>query len=150
MNELSHEQPASARATVRATAPRLTSAERLGHALRVRIPKLAVAVVAEQYRRRPQLADRYGPAGRAHCVKDTTHTLRFLAESVSFAEPRIFCDYSAWALAVMARHGVAAEDVGDNFRLLAELLPRHLPPEAAAAAGEHVRAALHGLRASSR
>jgi hypothetical protein len=83
-------------------------------------------------------------------VKDTTHTLRFLAESVSFAEPRIFSDYADWALRVMVHHGVAAEDVIDNLRLLVDLLPRHLPLDAAAAAGEHVGEALHRLTASSR
>lgn len=125
-----------------AAPPRITSNERHGHALRVRIPKLAEAVVDEQYRRRPDLAARYGPGGRAHCVKDTVHNLRFLAESVSFGQPRIFCDYVEWALRVMTHHGVAAEDVAENLRLLGESLGRHLPQEAADVAREHVEAAL--------
>jgi hypothetical protein len=122
--------------------PRITTNERHGHALRVKIPKLAETVVDEQYRRRPELEARYGPGGRAHCVKDTVHNLRFLAESVAFGQPRIFCDYVEWALRVMTHHGVAAEDVAENLRLLAETLGRHVPDDVAGVAREHVEAAL--------
>lgn len=128
-----------------ASPARITSNERLGHALRVKIPKLAEAVVDEQYRRRPELEARYGPDGRAHCVKDTVHNLRFLAESVAFGQSRIFCDYVEWAFRVMTHHGVAAEDVSENLRLLAETLGRHLPDDLAGVAREHVEAALARL-----
>ncbi|HZN66820.1 MAG TPA: hypothetical protein VFB66_16130 [Tepidisphaeraceae bacterium] len=129
--------------------PRVTPNERLGHALRVKIPKLAEAVVDEQYRRRPELEARYGPGGRAHCVKDTVHNLRFLAESVAFGQPRIFCDYVEWALRVMTHYGVAAEDVAENLRLLAGTLERHLPGDVAGVAREHVEAALARLNAAT-
>ena len=122
--------------------PRVTTAERHGHALRVKIPKLAEAVVDEQYRRRPELAARYGPQGRAYCLKDTEHNLRFLAESISFGQPRIFADYAEWAYRVMTHHGVAGEDVVENLRLLSETAERFLPPDAARAVREHVGAAL--------
>lgn len=125
-----------------AAPPRITPNDRFGHALRVRIPKVAEAVVDEQYKRRPELESRYGPGGRAHCVKDTVHNLRFLAESVAFGQPRIFCDYVEWAFRVMTRHGVAAEDVAENLRLLAQTLGRHVPDDVAGVAREHVEAAL--------
>ena len=124
------------------SAIRITETQRAGHAIRVRIPKLAEAVVDEQYRRRPELEARYGPAGRAKCVQDTAYHLRFLAGSVEFGQTKVFEDYVAWAVRVMKAHRVAAEDAVENLRLIAGVLRDRLPPAAAAAATEHVDAAL--------
>ena len=125
-----------------ATGGRITPAQREGHAIRVRIGKLAEAVVDEQYRRRPQLEARYGPVGREKCVQDTAHTLRFLAASVEVGQTKVFADYFQWALRVMAAHRVAAEDAVENLRLVGAVLRERLPAGAAAAALEHVDAAL--------
>ena len=124
------------------TSVRITTAQREGHAIRVRLRNLAEAVVDEQYRRRPDLEARYGPGGQAKCVQDTEHTLRFLAASVEVGQTKVFADYFQWAVRVMAAHRVAPEDAVENLRLVAAVLRDLLPPEVAAAAQAHVDAAL--------
>ena len=121
---------------------RITQSHRDGHAIRVRIGKLAGAVVDEQYRRCPELETRYGPCGRAKCVQDTAYHLRFLAASVEFGQTKVFEDYVAWAVRMMAAHRVAPQDAVENLRLIAAILRDRLPPGAATAAAEHVDAAV--------
>jgi hypothetical protein len=121
---------------------RITHYHRAGHLIRVRIPKLAEAVVDEQYRLRPELEARYGPRGREKCVEDTRYHLRFLAGSVEWGEPRVFADYFEWAVRVMKVHGVAVGDALENLRLIGPVLAERLPPEVASLAYEHLDAAI--------
>ena len=123
----------------------ITPAQRQGHAIRVRVRKLAEAVVDEQYRRRPALEARYGPAGRDKCVQDVSHHLRFLAASVEVGETKVFADYVRWAVSVMASHRVAVEDALENLRLLDAVLQDQLPPDVGAVAHQHLCAALDGV-----
>jgi hypothetical protein len=83
---------------------------RAGHAVRVRGPKLAEAVVAEQYRLQPDLAERYGPDGRRCCVRDVGYHVEFLATSVELGDPGRFVGYVRWARGIMAK--AAAPAVG--------------------------------------
>ena|SRR5690349_12922987 len=124
---------------------RITQHHRAGHTIRVRTAKLAEAIVDEQYRRRPDLVARYGPAGREKCVQDTKYHLRFLSASVEFGQPRVFADYCDWAVGVMEAHRVDARDAVENLRLFGPVLAEHVPPDAAALAGEHLDAAIARL-----
>jgi hypothetical protein len=116
--------------------------QRAGHAVRVRGPKLAEAVVAEQYRLQPDLAERYGPNGRRCCVRDVGHHVEFLAASIELADPERFVSYVRWARGVMAAHGVPAGDFLVSLRALRSVVVELLPPGPAEIAGRHVDAAL--------
>jgi hypothetical protein len=105
----------------------MTDAQRVGHALRVKAPALAEAVVDEQYRMQPDLTSRYGPDGRRHCVRDVAHHLTFLAASVEWDDPRRFADYVAWARGVMAAHGVPPADFLATLQAARRVLPALLP-----------------------
>src|SRR3954470_3968041 len=96
----------------------LTAHCRAGHAIRVRVTKLAEAAVAEQYRVQPDLADRYGPAGRRCCVRDVAHHVQFLAASVELDDPGRFTAYAEWARGVLAAHGIPAADFLVSLRAL--------------------------------
>ena len=106
---------------------------------------LAEAVVARQYQLQPDLRDRYGEGGRAKCVEDTEYHLSHLAAAVTFSSPALFCDYTAWAKAVLAAFGVGPGDVERNLHCLRDVLTEHLPDGMNGAAAPYVEAALRAL-----
>jgi signal transduction histidine kinase/CheY-like chemotaxis protein len=106
---------------------------------------LAEAVVARQYERQPALRERYGPGGQAKCVQDTEYHLAYLAAAVTYSSPALFCDYVAWAKAVLAAFGVGPEDVAANLACLRDVLSERLPGATGEAAAPYVEAALRAL-----
>jgi MerR family transcriptional regulator, light-induced transcriptional regulator len=127
---------------------RIDAFERAGHVLRVKAAALAEAVVDELYRRRPDLPGRYGPAGRAHCVKDLWYHLRFLAAAVEMRDAALFADYVGWAADVMASRGVDVRDQLDSLEILRDVAAGAVPAEAAEVArhcvNEGIRRACRG------
>jgi len=120
----------------------MSDARRAGHAVRVRGPKLAEAVVEEQYRLQPDLAHRYGPDGRRCCVRDVGHHVEFLATSIELGDPGRFVNYVRWARGVMSAHGIPAEDFLASLRALRSTVVVLLPGSAGEIASRHVDAAL--------
>ena len=122
--------------------PSLTPHQRAGHALRVKATALAEAVVAEQYRLRPELAAHYGQAGRRHCLADAHHHMNFLAGSVEFNDPKVFADYVEWVVDLLAKRGIPSGEVSDNLRVLEGVLAGSLPPSTWVLVRQHVRAGM--------
>ena len=120
----------------------ITDEHRAGHAVRVRAPKLVEAVVAEQYRRRPDLLARYGEAGRAFCARDVGYHLRFLAASVETANAGRFVHYVRWARRVLVAHGVPPADLLMTLDAMRRAAGELLPAPAAQAACRHIDAAV--------
>lgn len=123
----------------------LTPAQLAAHAIRVKAPAIARAAVDALYNLRPDLALRYGDAGRRHCAKDLAHHLRFLAAAVEMNEPNLFTDYAAWAARVMVTHKVAAEDAVASFRCLLETAPPAVPAHSADQVRQILTAALRHI-----
>ncbi|SRR5581483_1500221 len=96
-----------------------------------RIPQLAAAITERQFQRNVRLAERYGPAGRAHCNADAAFHLRFLAQAVRHGAPQLFVDYIGWAKIMLASRGVPAEDLRLNLDLISECATEDAPPEIA-------------------
>lgn len=110
-----------------------------------RRPELAEAVTVHHYERRPELAERYGPAGRAKCLQDAGYHLSYLAEAMASAAPDLFADYVAWAKVMLEGRGIPAEDLAVNLEVLRDVLRRELSPEAAEEAARYVEAGLKRL-----
>ncbi len=106
---------------------------------------LAEAVVNRQYRLQPGLRDRYGEGGQAKCVQDTEYHLAYLAAAVTYSTPALFCDYIAWAKALLAAFNVGPEDVGLNLVCLRDVLGEKLPGGMGEAVAPYVEAALRTL-----
>lgn len=106
---------------------------------------LAGGAVDRLYARRPELVERYGPAGRQKCVDDTRYTIDYLVNAVSTSQPALFTEYVAWAKVVLERRNVRAEDLADNLAALREAARELLPPEAAALAAEYLDAGIAHL-----
>jgi MerR family transcriptional regulator, light-induced transcriptional regulator len=106
---------------------------------------LAETVVNRQYRLQPGLRDRYGEGGQAKCVQDTEYHLAYLAAAVTYSSPALFCDYIAWAKALLAAFNVGPEDVGLNLVCLRDVLGEKLPGGMGEAVAPYVEAALRTL-----
>ncbi len=91
--------------------------------------RLAAAITKRHYERRPELARRYGPAGRAHCLRDAEYHLAFLSDALATSSPALFADYVGWAKVMLAGRGIAADDLAQNLQMMREVLQRELPPD---------------------
>ena len=123
----------------------ITSNQWAAHVLRVRAPALADRIAAEHFRRRPELAARYGRVGPQRCLEDALFHLQFLAGSVEIGDPRVFADYTAWAADLLARRRIPVEHVADNLGVMADVLREGVPPETFCMTRPHLDAAISRL-----
>ena len=117
----------------------------LSQALDGRRAALAEAVTERHYELQPELARRYGPAGRAKCRQDAGFHLSYLAEAIATSSPALFADYVAWAKVMLAGRRIPAEDLARNLEVLCEILRRELPGDMADLACGYVEAGLERL-----
>lgn len=89
--------------------------------------ELAHEVTERHFARRPELAARFGEAGRAYCREDAKFHLDFLAEAVALGVPQLFVDYLVWGVAMLASRGIDAEDLIRDVAELARLLHERFP-----------------------
>jgi hypothetical protein len=101
--------------------------QEVAQTLRARSAELAQALVELHYVREPELVSRYGPDGRARCLQDAAHHLRYLAEAVESSRPSLFVDYVTWAKIVLTGRKIPANDLKRNLENLIELLRLRLP-----------------------
>src|SRR5688500_5310629 len=119
---------------------------RASHALLIKAPALAEAIVAEHYRLHPELETRYGPGGRRHCLQDTLYHLQFLAASVGIGDSGHFARYVVWCNSILVPRGVPTSDLVEGLEIMGQVLASALPAEIAAPACGHVSDALLSLR----
>lgn len=65
----------------------------LSQILGVRRRELAEAITERHYELQPDLAVRYGAAGRAKCLQDAELHLSYMADAASVDLPSLFADY---------------------------------------------------------
>lgn len=106
---------------------------------------LAEAVTARQYEAQPELAARYGEAGRSKCLQDANYHLSYLADSVAASSPVLFSDYIAWAKVMLSARGVPATDLSRNISIMREVVREKLPPELLSLIDEYFEAGLNKL-----
>src|SRR5215213_3467042 len=110
---------------------------------------LAEAITARQYEAQPELAARYGDAGRAKCVADAGYHLSYLADAVGTSSTSLFSDYIAWAKVMLSTRGIPAMDLSRNLVIMHEVVREKLPAEVAPLIDEYFEAALNKLPAVS-
>jgi methanogenic corrinoid protein MtbC1 len=106
---------------------------------------LAEAVTARQYELQPQLAARYGAAGRAKCLQDAGFHLSYLTESIAASQPFLFADYIAWAKVMLEGRGIPACHLAQNLEIIRDSLRESLPEEMGAVAAAYVQTGLTHL-----
>ncbi|HEX2223122.1 MAG TPA: cobalamin-dependent protein [Thermoanaerobaculia bacterium] len=106
---------------------------------------LAEAMTALHYQLQPDLAVRYGEAGRAKCLQDAYYHLSYLADSIAADSPSLFADYVAWAKVMLGSRGIPAADLAVNLNVLRDVLRQHLPGDLALLATVYVESGLEQL-----
>jgi MerR family transcriptional regulator, light-induced transcriptional regulator len=111
--------------------------------------QIAELVTARHFELKPELAARYGAAGRVKCSQDAVYHLSYLSEALSLSQPSLFADYVAWAKTMLAGRGIPEKDLADNLLVLRDSLVENLPAEYASAASDYLDQALRRLAGGS-
>jgi methanogenic corrinoid protein MtbC1 len=103
--------------------------EAIGRMLDSDRAQLAEAVTSRQYEAQPELAARYGEAGRARCLQDANYHLSYLADAVAASSHALFSDYIAWAKVMLEARGISSSDLSRNLLIMSEVVREKLPPQ---------------------
>jgi MerR family transcriptional regulator, light-induced transcriptional regulator len=106
---------------------------------------LAEAITERHYQFNPDLARRYGDAGRAKCSQDAQYHLSYLADAAAASLPSLFADYVAWAKVMLEARGVPASDLIHNLQVMRQVLGERLPAEAGRVTERYIAAGLARL-----
>lgn len=79
---------------------------------------LAKWVTDKYFDKRPQLAARWGEAGKKRCMEDAAYHYSYLSEAIRFNFPILFTDYVAWSKVLLASLKIEGEHLEDHLRLL--------------------------------
>jgi MerR family transcriptional regulator, light-induced transcriptional regulator len=114
-----------------------------GDRLRANANRIAQATTDREYARLPFLRERYGEKGKIKCFEDVLYNVGILAGAVDVQDGKIFLGYAAFLKVLLTTRGVAAEDVAESLRCLANVLTEELP-------GDNSLAASYALAAAER
>ncbi len=106
---------------------------------------LAEEITSRQYEAQPELATRYGEAGRARCLQDANYHLSYLADAVAASSHALFSDYIGWAKVMLEARGIPAADLSRNLLIMSEVVAEKLPPEMRPVVQEYFEAGLNRL-----
>ena len=116
-----------------------------GELLRQQQSSLAEDLVNRQFSAQPELARRYGAAGRVKCLQDANYHLAFLADAMNAGDPNLFCNYVAWAKVMLGKRGIPAEDLARHLEVTRIVVADRLGSEASALAVQYLNAGLARL-----
>jgi len=90
-------------------------------------PTLAREIAEIHFARRPELRDRYGARGLAHCAQDAAYHLQYLEQSLRLDNTQLFADYVRWAKIMLEARRVPVDDLIANLDIVAEVVSRDVP-----------------------
>ena len=94
---------------------------------------LASQAVVVLYARHPEWSERWGEAGRAHCLDDLLYHLSYVADGVALGKTHLFAGYTVWIGGFLAGRGIPIEHLAETLAALDEVLGA-LPTDARDAA----------------
>ena len=106
---------------------------------------IANRMVDRLYSQRPDLASRYGDAGRTKFVKDAKYHLGGLADAIAAGQPQLFTDYVAWAKVVLHARGIPVQDLAESLESCRQTIDEVLPRSQAAVAEQFLLESLGRL-----
>jgi methanogenic corrinoid protein MtbC1 len=119
--------------------------QELGAQLRQKQAALAEELVRRQFAAQPQLALRYGAAGREKCLQDANYHLAYLADAMNAGDSALFANYIAWAKVMLGKRGIPAEDLARHLEFTRAVVGEDLKDDARALAMEYIKAGLAQL-----
>ena len=106
---------------------------------------LAEWVTGALYEEMPELADRYGDAGRAKCLQDLRYTIEHLIPAVDLAQPAMFAGYVTWLDALLRARNVSTREVVRSLELIDRIVRQRLPADEAESVARCLHAGLDAL-----
>ena len=101
---------------------------------------LAEELVKRQFSSQPELARRYGAAGREKCLPDANYHLAYLADAMNAGDSALFANYVAWAKVMLGKRGIPTEDLARHLEFTRAVVGECLKGEAGALAIECINA----------
>jgi MerR family transcriptional regulator, light-induced transcriptional regulator len=80
--------------------------------------ELARELTERHFAAHPELRERFGPIGYQKGLEDAAYHFRYLIESLSADEPRLFAEYIGWARVMLEARNVPAADLVRNLELI--------------------------------
>ena len=108
--------------------------------------RLASEIAARHFDRHPELEQRYGAKGLAHCTRDAAYHLQYLEQSLRVNSDYLFADYVRWAKVMLESRHVPVNDLISNLATVREVVARELPA-LAPASGRMLDAGIQALSA---
>jgi len=92
---------------------------------------LARAIAEAHFDRHPELRERYGAAGLAHCTADAAYHLQYLEQALRVRNDDLFADYARWAKIMLEARRIPAADLASNLATVADVVSDNVPALAA-------------------
>lgn len=99
-------------------------------------------VMRIQYKKHPELKQRFGVQGVSRCREDLNFHFSTLAEAITVDEPKLWLEYVAWAKVVLVNRGIRRDDLLDTLSIMQDAISAGISLEAAASANSHIQSAL--------
>ena len=122
-----------------------TPADGPGDRLRRHQAGIAADLVNRQFAAQPELARRYGQAGREKCIQDANYHLAYLADAIDSGNPDLFTNYVGWAKAMLGKRGIPGDDLARYLELTRTVVSERFEGEAGALAVQYLGAGLARL-----
>lgn len=108
---------------------------------------LARQIAETHFQRHPDLRQRYGDAGLAHCTRDAGYHLQYLEQALRLDSEQLFADYVRWARIMLETRQVPVEDLRSNLVTVSEVTAGAFP-NLAKAVEKMIAAGLQSLEQS--
>jgi len=92
---------------------------------------LARAIAEAHFDRHPELRERYGAAGLAHCTADAAYHLQYLEQALRVRNDDLFADYARWSKIMLEARRIPAADLASNLATVADVVSDNVPALAA-------------------
>lgn len=115
--------------------------------LSANIEPVAEAITTRIFALHPELEEKYGERGRAKCGQDSVYHLHYLAEAIASNSEKMFVDYVGWAKIMLLSRAVDSADLGDNLKVMANVLQLKSPAKYKRIFAQFIDAALTQLPA---
>jgi methanogenic corrinoid protein MtbC1 len=107
---------------------------------------LARTIAEAHFDRHPELRERYGAAGLAHCTADAAYHLQYLEQALRVRNDDLFADYARWAKIMLESRHIPAADLASNLATVADVAGEKVPA-LAASVRQTIDAGLRALEA---
>lgn len=117
----------------------------IGRAIEISKSEVAILIVDEHWKLRPEFTARYGETGHTKCVQDVTYNLSYLSQAIIAESPPLFETYLEWVKSLFAGLNIPTSELTESLTIARDIFDRRLPPEDSKIVAEYLDAGLKCL-----